>query len=569
MRWSLRLSEFDFDIEHVPGTKIRHVDALSRHVGLVEENQLLSKERILKEQDKDPFCEKQKSNGLKAKGEFFLDLEGVLYRRQKSKQPQLVVTQSMVQEVINANHTPIFVAHPGSKRTFELISIRYWWPRMRQDIEDFVKRCEKCQTRKGKCEMKAPLGQPEEPTEPFQVTSMDITGPYCLTPRKNQYILTFIDHFTKFVEIFPIPDVSAETCARVYATQIVAKHGSGSTLITDQGRAFTSAFFQQTCKILKIRKVKTSAYHPMSNGMIESSHRVLHDSMAHYVDSSGTNWDVVLPFFLMAYRATPHSTTKYGPFYLLHGREMLLPNVGDLKAKVSSNSQDVDQTQRLENLKSSLLRPYKAVRLNNRKSHQENKVYYDKKAKERKFEVYDEVYLFCPAKKPGKCQKFRSYWRGPYIIVQKLSDLNYKIMEKKGNEFVVHVNRLKKSYDPTPWNIETVRCPRPKVTPPDPESSEEIEVIQSRPMVNSEERDPRVDEPQTVEEEPLQLDQIAETAGVGRNMGRRTPDSSVQDPDFAPSNSPHARRELAATPIAPRATRSRAKLQLQENLPVN
>jgi hypothetical protein len=75
MRWSLRLSEFDFDIEHVPGTKIRHVDALSRHVGLVEVNQLLSKELTLKEQDKDAFCEKQKRIGLKAKGEFFLDLE--------------------------------------------------------------------------------------------------------------------------------------------------------------------------------------------------------------------------------------------------------------------------------------------------------------------------------------------------------------------------------------------------------------------------------------------------------------------------------------------------------------
>jgi hypothetical protein len=71
MRRRLRLPEFDFDIEHVPGTKIRHVDALSRHVGLVEKTNCLSKERILKEQDKDPFCEKQKKNGLEAKGEFF------------------------------------------------------------------------------------------------------------------------------------------------------------------------------------------------------------------------------------------------------------------------------------------------------------------------------------------------------------------------------------------------------------------------------------------------------------------------------------------------------------------
>ena len=43
MRWSLRLSEFNFEIEHVPGSKIKHVDALSRHVGLVEETHLMSK----------------------------------------------------------------------------------------------------------------------------------------------------------------------------------------------------------------------------------------------------------------------------------------------------------------------------------------------------------------------------------------------------------------------------------------------------------------------------------------------------------------------------------------------
>ena len=122
-------------------------------------------------------------------------------------------------------------------------------------------------------EFQAPLGEVETPSEHFQVTSLDITGPYFVTPRKkNRYLLNFIGHFSKYVEAFPIPDVSAETCARVYAKQIVARHGSGLTLITDQGRSFTLAFFQETCKILKVRKVRTSAYHAMSNGMVERFH---------------------------------------------------------------------------------------------------------------------------------------------------------------------------------------------------------------------------------------------------------------------------------------------------------
>ena len=72
---------------------------------------------------------------------------------------------------------------------------------------------------------------------------MDITGPYRTTPRGNKYLLTFIDHISKYVEEFPIEDQTAETCARVNATQIVSQYGTGAQLITDQGPAFMSSFF--------------------------------------------------------------------------------------------------------------------------------------------------------------------------------------------------------------------------------------------------------------------------------------------------------------------------------------
>ena len=166
---------------------------------------------------------------------------------------------------------------------------------MRQSIEECIRRCDKCQTRKSKQEFRAPRGKVENSSEPFQITQLDMTKPYFVTPRKNRHLLNFINHFSKYVEAFPIPDFSTETCARVYATQIVARHGSGSTLITDQLRSFTSAFFQDTCKILNVRKVRTSAYHAMSNEMVERFNRVLHDSIAHYMDSTDMNWDVVLP----------------------------------------------------------------------------------------------------------------------------------------------------------------------------------------------------------------------------------------------------------------------------------
>jgi len=132
---------------------------------------------------------------------------------------------------------------------------------MRETIEQNIKMCDPCQRRKENREMIATLGEVEEPKILFEVTSMDITGPYPTTSRGNKYLLTFIDHLTKYAEEFSIPDDTPETCAIVYSSQIVTRHGSSSTLITDQGREFViflpknvqnirnpqGAYFQLSC----------------------------------------------------------------------------------------------------------------------------------------------------------------------------------------------------------------------------------------------------------------------------------------------------------------------------------
>ena len=140
---------------------------------------------------------------------------------------------------------------------------------MRQDVENYVRDCDECQRRELGCEYTASLGEVRQPTYPFEITSMDICRTYPLTPRKNKYLLTFIDHFTKYSEAIPIQDMSAKTCPRAYATHVIARHGPGSVLVTDQGRSFTSVFFKETCKILGIKQVNTSAYHPQANGLIQ------------------------------------------------------------------------------------------------------------------------------------------------------------------------------------------------------------------------------------------------------------------------------------------------------------
>jgi hypothetical protein len=203
------------------------------------------------EQASDKFCNSIEVGRFMGKSEYIYDEEGVTYMRRMNGEHQLLVPRTLAKEVIELNHDSIYAAHPGKKKTLEILCIRYYWPKMRQDVENYVREFDNCHRRKQGREYIAPL-EVRHPTYPFEITSVDICGPYPLTPRKNKYLLTFIDHLTKYAEAIPIADMSAETCARAYATQIVARHGSGSILVTDQGRSFTSAFFKETCKILGI-----------------------------------------------------------------------------------------------------------------------------------------------------------------------------------------------------------------------------------------------------------------------------------------------------------------------------
>jgi len=81
---------------------------------------------VLREQEKEAFCMKQTPGTYNSKREFFLDADGILYKRKSDCKHQLLVPQTLVHDVTRLNHYPVYVAHPGIKRTYSLITLRYW-----------------------------------------------------------------------------------------------------------------------------------------------------------------------------------------------------------------------------------------------------------------------------------------------------------------------------------------------------------------------------------------------------------------------------------------------------------
>jgi hypothetical protein len=107
----------------------------------------------------------------------------------------------------------------------------------------------------------------------------------------SKYILTVQVDLSKFLAAIPIPQRGVETVAKEFVFNIVLKFGAPAQILTDQGSNFLSDLFNITCKLLKIKKIQTMAYHQELNGSLERSHWLLTEYLQHYVREDETNWD--------------------------------------------------------------------------------------------------------------------------------------------------------------------------------------------------------------------------------------------------------------------------------------
>jgi len=97
------------------------------------------------------------------------------------------------------------------------------------------------------------------PTRPFEKCALDIVGPLTVTTNGNKYILTCQDNLTKFSKAISLANQETATVAKEFVSKIVFEHGMPEKILTDQDTNFTSEMFKNTCKLLKIEKIQTSA----------------------------------------------------------------------------------------------------------------------------------------------------------------------------------------------------------------------------------------------------------------------------------------------------------------------
>ena len=98
--------------------------------------------------------------------------------------------------------------------------------------------------------------------------------------------------------------------------------------------------------MLKIQKLETSSYNPRANVICERRHKLLIDMLSHFVSKNAKNWYEYVPYAVTAYRAIPHCSTKYSPYYLVFGRDMRLPIEDDWKPSLNDKRLGDDEYER-------------------------------------------------------------------------------------------------------------------------------------------------------------------------------------------------------------------------------
>jgi hypothetical protein len=226
-------------------------------------------------------------------------------------------------QLVHDHHDLPAYGHPGISRTTDLVSRHYWWPRLRQDVLDYVKGCADCQRNKvnnhpKKAALSPIFAKPE--VLPFETVAMDFIVKLPLSEGFDS-ILTITDHdCTKMTVFIPCNEtISAEGVAWLYLQHVFKNYGLPRKIISDRDTHFTGKFMRELCRILGIQQNMSTAYHPRTNRQSERSNQWVEQFFRFYIDVDQKNWAFYLPLAEFAHNLWRNESTGHSPFDVLMG----------------------------------------------------------------------------------------------------------------------------------------------------------------------------------------------------------------------------------------------------------
>ncbi|KAH0611537.1 uncharacterized protein H6S33_010802 [Morchella sextelata] len=516
-RWSEFLSRFDFVIQFRPGKQGAKPDALTRRSGdlpkegderLTHQSQVVLKRKNLDSKlslfagsfsnesaegmstveelfsnayQVDSFPNKVLAmlrNGVRHSSKISLaecteDNNGRLLYRGALYVPD---DNDLRLKLLKEYHDNPSAGHPGRAKTLELLNREYYWPRMRNYVDQYVRNCNVCA--RSKASRNAPYGvlRPMPiPDGPWMDVSMDFVTDL---PESDGYnaILVVVDRLTKMRHFIPTTkEADSKEVARLYIDNVWKLHGLPETMVSDRGTQFVAEFWRSLCDRLEISPKFSTAFHPQTDGQTERINAVMEQYLRSYVSYQQDDWVRWLPMAEFATNNHASETTRISPFYANSGRNPRMTfgplEHGRTTAEDQANSIAREMKDILDFLKDELFR---AQRIQEESAN-------IRRTPAPHYRVGDRVFLSTRhvlTKRPSKKLDWKRI--GPYIVKRIVSPYAYELELPRSMKVhpVFHVSLLSSAAnDPLPGQQQ---LPPPPVEVEGQEEWEVEDILDSR-----------------------------------------------------------------------------------------
>ena len=187
---------------------------------------------------------------------------------------------------------------------------------------------------------KAPL-ENADARYPMKLVHMDYLTIEANEGGKDVHSLVIADHFTWYTQAIVTSSQTAKCTAQNLWDKFIVHYGFPEKILTDQGLSFERDLLKALCEIAQVKKIRTSGYHPQTNGQCECFNVTLINMLGTLPEKPKSTWREQFPTLVHVCNCTTNNTTGFSPYYLMFGRKPCLPidlNFGTNTADIQGNS---------------------------------------------------------------------------------------------------------------------------------------------------------------------------------------------------------------------------------------
>jgi transposase InsO family protein len=388
-----------------------------------------------------------KRRALRLKSTSFHLVNDILFRQNFDGVLMHCLEKDEEEKVLLELHAGEAGGHFGGDTTaHKVLRAGYYWPTLFRDAHALCRKCIICQKASGRLQKPSFPLQPVSVDSPFQQWGLDIIGP--INPPSSQqhkYIVTATDYFTRWSEAAALRTVNTSQVIAFLNSNIITHFGIPDCLVFDNASYFSSLEMSEFALEKGIKLKYSASYYPQGNGLAESTNKNLIKIIKRTVAENHKNWHNALLNALWDDRVTPKAAIGNSPFFLVYGREAILPPHILLPSLQLSQKVQEEDCPPLESRINALMKLEEVRTQAKRKLDQHQqliKSWFDSSyASDRNFEVGDLILKWDkPHEGKGEHTKFQNLWLGPFFIAEKLGPSSFRLQNLEGQLDTYPVN---------------------------------------------------------------------------------------------------------------------------------